>query len=131
MRISKDLLRLGFVNIFGILQLVTARTYFVIFLEEDLLTEILIVSALLTFQNFSQIFLRIPLSKMSQVVGRKPLILLGVFSFAASLFFLAIATHWVYGLVSVVFISIGMSAYWPSIFAYIGDKYRVEKDMDQ
>ncbi|MCY3413990.1 MAG: MFS transporter [Candidatus Heimdallarchaeota archaeon] len=120
MQIS-NLSRIGLINILGVLQLTVLRTYFVIFLEEDLLTEILIISALLTIQNTSQIFFRIPLSKMSQIVGRKPIILFGTSCFTFALFFLAIADHWIYALFTVIFISIGMSAYWPAIFASIGD----------
>lgn len=119
--ISRRLLTVGIVNIFAVIQLTTIRTYFAIFLEYDLKTDILIISALLTFQNLSQIFLRIPLANLSQIIGRKPLILMGTISYTASLLFLAIAKHWGFAFLSVLMIAIGMSAYWPSIFALLGD----------
>lgn len=116
-----SLSKIGMVNIFAILQLTVIRTYFVIFLEQDLLTEVLIVASLLTLQNLFQIFLRIPLANLSQIIGRKPLILGGSISFTLALLFLGIANHWAYALISVIFVAIGMSAYWPAVFAYLGD----------
>lgn len=122
LKITKfSLSKIGMVNIFAILQLTVIRTYFVIFLEQDLLTEVLIVASLLTLQNLFQIFLRIPLANLSQIIGRKPLILGGTISFTFALLFLGIADHWSYALVSVIFVAIGMSAYWPAVFAHLGD----------
>jgi len=97
------------------------RTYFVVYLETDLLTDILIITLLGSLQNLLQIVFRVPLSRISQIFGRKPLILLGIVSFTLSLFFMAVATNWIYVAVSTLLLAIGMSAYWPATFAYLGD----------
>ena len=55
------------------------------------------------------------------MVGRKPLLIAGTGFYSLSLFFLAIASHWGLVLVAVTFLAIGMSCFWPVIFAYIGD----------
>ena len=119
---SKSYLRrLGFVNFISIMQLIMLRTYFVVYLETDLLTDILIITLLGSLQNLLQIVFRVPLSRISQIFGRKPLILLGIVSFTLSLFFMAVATNWIYVAVSTLLLAIGMSAYWPATFAYLGD----------
>ena len=126
--VSKDVYKIGFVNIFAILQLTSIRTYFVIFLEEDLLTEIFIISLLLTIQNLIQIFFRIPLSNFSQIIGRKPLIILGTSCYTLGLLFLAIADSWVFALITVIFVAVGMSAYWPAVFSLLGDVSDTSKE---
>lgn len=119
---SKSYLRrLGFVNFISIMQLIMLRTYFVVYLETDLLTDILIITLLGSLQNLLQIVFRVPLSRISQIFGRKPLILLGIVSFTLSLFFMAVATNWIYVAISTLLLAIGMSAYWPATFAYLGD----------
>ncbi len=119
---SRDILRrLGFVNFVAIMQLIILRTYFVVYLETDLLTDIRIITVLGSLQNLLQIIFRVPLSRMSQLFGRKPLIIVGIASFTLAIFLMAIATHWIYVAGSTVLIAFGMSAYWPSTFAYIGD----------
>ncbi len=118
---GNKILKIGFVNIFAIMQLTTIRTYFAIFLENDLLIDIIIISSLLTIQNLSQIFLRIPLANLSQIIGRKPLIMTGTISYTLALLFLGFADSWGFALVSVLLVAVGMSAYWPALFALIGD----------
>ncbi len=68
-----------------------------------------------------QIFLRIPLGDLSQIIGRKPLIISGHLSYIIALFLLFLANDWVLVLVGTVFIGVGMSCYWPAIFGYLGD----------
>ncbi len=113
--------RLGLVNFVAIMQLIILRTYFVVFLETDLLTDILIITILGSLQNLLQIVFRVPLSRMSQLFGRKPLILVGIGSFTLAIFLMAIATHWIFVAGSTILIAFGMSAYWPATFASIGD----------
>ncbi len=93
---------------------------------EDINTAILLITFILALRNIYQLFLRIPLSHFSQMIGRKPLLIAGVIFYTISLFFLAISTHWVYVIVAVTFLAIGMSCFWPVIFAYIGDVEEVD-----
>jgi MFS family permease len=68
-----------------------------------------------------QLFFRIPLGELSQIIGRKPLLLAGHFSYTTALFSLFLATHWIYVLISIIFVAFGMSCFWPALFAYIAD----------
>ncbi|MFW9851411.1 MAG: MFS transporter [Candidatus Thorarchaeota archaeon] len=88
---------------------------------EDLKTIAWLITFILALRNLYQIFLRVPLGHFSQIVGRKPLLVTGVSLYTVSLFFMSIATHWGFVLVAVTFFAIGMSCFWPNIFAYIGD----------
>jgi MFS family permease len=118
---KQALFRAGLVNIFSIMQLNIYRSYFAVYLEVDLLTTIAIISILASLQNLLQLFFRVPFAKLSQIIGRKPLITLGNLSFALSIFFMFLATDWVLVAVSAVLIALGQSFYWPAMFAYIGD----------
>jgi MFS family permease len=88
---------------------------------EDLRTIAWLITFILALRNLYQIFLRVPLGHFSQMVGRKPLLITGVGFYTISLFFMSIATHWGFVLVAITFFAIGMSCFWPIIFAYIGD----------
>ncbi|MFX0151657.1 MAG: MFS transporter, partial [Candidatus Hodarchaeota archaeon] len=68
-----------------------------------------------------QIFLRVPLGELSQIIGRKPLLLLGHFSFTLALIFLFFAFDWFFVFLSIIFVAFGMSCFWPSLFAYVSD----------
>ncbi|MFX0183921.1 MAG: MFS transporter, partial [Candidatus Hodarchaeota archaeon] len=56
-----------------------------------------------------------------QIIGRKPLLLFGHFSYTLALIFLFIAFDWVFVFFSIIFIAFGMSCFWPSLFAYVSD----------
>ena len=88
---------------------------------EDIRTIAWLITFILALRNLYQIFLRVPLGHFSQMVGRKPLLITGVGLYTVSLFFMSIATHWAFVLVAITFFAIGMSCFWPTIFAYIGD----------
>lgn len=75
----------------------------------------------LALRNIYQLFLRVPLGHFSQMIGRKPLLLAGLGFYSLSLVFLAIASHWSFVIVAVTSLAIGMSCFWPVIFAYISD----------
>ena len=88
---------------------------------EDIHTMVWLIGLILAFRNIYQIFLRVPLGHFSQMVGRKPLLIAGIGFYTLSLFTLALSTHWSIVLVAVTFLAIGMSCFWPILFAYIGD----------
>ena len=88
---------------------------------DDIRTTAWLIAFIFALRNIYQIFLRVPLGHFSQIVGRKPLLIGGCGLYAISLFFMAIATHWGFVIVAITFLAIGMSCFWPVIFAYIGD----------
>jgi len=92
---------------------------------DDIKATALIIGFILALRNIYQIFLRVPLGHFSQMVGRKPLLITGVSCYSVSLFIMSLATHWGYVFLAITFVAIGMSCFWPILFAYIGD---VEED---
>ncbi len=111
----------GFATLLASFQLVIFNSYVVIFLQEDLLTEIAIITLIVSLRNFLQMFFRIPLGELSQIIGRKPLILTGHFCYTFALGFLVFASDWTFVLIATILVAFGMSAFWPSIFGYIAD----------
>ncbi|MHA2247587.1 MAG: MFS transporter [Candidatus Hodarchaeales archaeon] len=111
----------GLGTVLATFQLVIIGNYVVIFLKEDLLTAIIIITIIVSLRNFLQLFLRVPLGDLSQIIGRKPLILAGHFSLTISLLLMFLADSWIWVLISTIFVSIGMSAFWPCLLAYISD----------
>lgn len=92
---------------------------------EDINTVAWLIALILAFRNIYQIFLRVPLGQFSQMVGRKPLLIAGISCYTVSLFFMFLSYHWIIVLVAITFLAIGMSCFWPVLFAYIGD---IEKE---
>ncbi|MFW9780526.1 MAG: MFS transporter [Candidatus Heimdallarchaeota archaeon] len=111
----------GFTTLFVITQLSTINNYVVIFLNQDLFTAVAIITIIVSLRNFLQIFLRVPLGELSQIVGRKPLILGGHLSFTISLVFLYLAQDWVLVLFAILCTAFGMSCFWASLFSYVAD----------
>jgi MFS family permease len=111
----------GFATLLASFQMVIFSNYVIIFLQEDLLTSIIIITIIISLRNLLQLFFRIPLGELSQIIGRKPLLLAGHFSYTTALFSLFLATHWIYVLISIIFVAFGMSCFWPALFAYIAD----------
>ena len=87
----------------------------------DINTVVWLITLILALRNIYQLFLRVPLGHLSQMIGRKPLLISGTVFYTISLFFLAVASHWSLVIVAVTFLAIGMSCFWPVIFAYISD----------
>ncbi|MFX0184905.1 MAG: hypothetical protein ACFE95_17625, partial [Candidatus Hodarchaeota archaeon] len=81
----------GLATLLASFQLIIINNYIVIYLQEDLLTAIIIITLIITLRNLIQIFLRVPLGELSQIIGRKPLLLFGHFSYTLALIFLFIA----------------------------------------
>ncbi len=113
--------RLGLVTLFGNFLAFAYRTYLVIYLDEDLMTSALILSILVSLVNFMQIPFRVPFGKLSQAIGRKPIIVTGIALYTVSIFVLGFSTDWRHALVSVLLFGTGMSCFWPATFSFIGD----------
>lgn len=88
---------------------------------EDIGTTAIIIGVILALRNIYQLFLRVPLAQFSQMIGRKPLLIAGVFFYASSLLILSFSYNWIVVLIATTLLAIGMSCFWPVIFAYIGD----------
>ncbi|MHA1991957.1 MAG: MFS transporter [Candidatus Hodarchaeales archaeon] len=112
---------IGFMNLFTMMELTLYRGYLSIFLTEDLIVTIFIFTIIVSSINFFQLFMRVPLAGFSQVIGRKPMILLGNLFIALAFFLLVVANHFIFAFISAILLGIGMSAHWPATFAYIQD----------
>jgi MFS family permease len=108
------------VSLIGFFSLTIFDSYITLHLE-NIGTQVLVISGILAIRNIYQIFLRVPLGELSQIVGRKPLIIAGTTSYGIALGIMSIASNWSLILLAVTFMAIGMSAYWPALFAYISD----------
>ncbi|MFX1250689.1 MAG: MFS transporter [Promethearchaeota archaeon] len=111
----------GIAALFAATQLTTFNSYIVIFLRDDLFITVLIITIIVFLRNALQIFFRVPLGDFTQIIGRKPLMLIGHFCLAAALLLLFLSTDWVLPLLATVLIALGMSAFWPSIFSLLSD----------
>ena len=58
---------------------------------EDIGTAGIIIGVILALRNIYQLFLRVPLAQFSQMIGRKPLLIAGVFFYASSLLVLSVS----------------------------------------
>jgi MFS family permease len=119
--INKAIWIAGLATLLASFQLIIINNYIVIYLQEDLLTAIIIITLIISLRNLLQIFLRVPLGELSQIIGRKPLLLFGHFSYTLALIFLFIALDWFFVFFSIIFVAFGMSCFWPSLFAYVSD----------
>ncbi len=80
-----------------------------------------IIGVILGVRNLSQIFFRVPLGKMSDNYGRLKLIQFGFLMYATAELLLFIGPSWHFVLIAAVFIGLGMSAIWPTLFALASD----------
>lgn len=119
--INKAIWIAGLATLLASFQLIIINNYIVIYLQEDLLTAIIIITIIISLRNLLQIFLRVPLGELSQIIGRKPLLLFGHFSYSFALVLLFIAFDWLFVFLSIFFVAFGMSCFWPSLFAYVSD----------
>jgi MFS family permease len=88
---------------------------------DDLKATAIIIGVVLTIRNAVQIFLRVPFSELSQIIGRKPLIITGNLCYTLALGFMYYASHWSIVLLASLLTGIGMSMHWPAFFSYVGD----------
>lgn len=84
-------------------------------------TSALLIGFIFGVRNFIQIFFRIPIGEFSQVVGRKPLLLVALGFYSLAHFILFLSTNWIYDLIATIILGFGMTFYYPALFAYIGD----------
>ena len=87
----------------------------------DLGSSVFIIGVVLAMRNLLQLFFRIPLGRFNQIVGRKTMLITGILFYFFSLLSISFATSWHLVLVGTLFIAIGMSCFWPAIFAYLSD----------
>lgn len=111
----------GLGTVLATFQLVIIGNYVVIFLSEDLVTAIILITIIVSLRNFLQLFFRVPFGDLSQIIGRKPMILFGHFSLTVALILMSIADLWIWVLFAILFVALGMSAFWPCILAYVSD----------
>ena len=119
--LNDPITRLGSMNFFTMMILTLYRGYLPIYLTNDIIVSIVIFTIIISSINFFQIFMRIPLGNLSQVVGRKPMILIGNFSINVAVLLLFIANNFVLVFISALLVGIGMSCHWPASFSYIQD----------
>lgn len=103
------------------LEITIYQSYIVLYLDGDLLIPIIIITFIISLQNFLQIFLRIPLADLSQIFGRKTLIIIGNVTLSLSLVCLFMANSFLLPVIGGILFAIGMSSFWPAIFAYLAD----------
>lgn len=118
---KRFILSISLTMLFSYFQISFFNSYVVIYLETDLLTSIIVITFIVSLRNIIQLFLRVPLGELSQVIGRKPLILLGNLCFSIALLFSFIANDWILILFAILILGFGMSSFWPATFSYIGD----------
>jgi MFS family permease len=92
-----------------------------VFLVTDLFASALYWSFIITFVNILQIFLRIPLADLSQLFGRKRLMIFGGICFIISQLTLWLSTNLLLPVLSGAFFALGMSSFWISLFAFVAD----------
>ena len=111
----------GIVTFIASLQLVTFNSYLIVFLERDLFIAALVIALIASSRNFLQIFFRIPFGELSQIIGRKPLIVFGHFCLTTASFLLAFSTNWILPLIATMAIAVGMSSFWPPMLSFLSD----------
>ena len=116
----KEVFSAIFLQLFSVFSLSIFGAYYVIVLD-DLKATAIIIGIVLTVRNFLQIFLRIPFSELSQIVGRKPLMIAGNLCYTAALGLMYYASHWSIVFLASLIMGIGMSMHWPAFFSYVGD----------
>lgn len=108
------------VQTFGLFTLVLFDAYVGLHLD-NLKATALVLGVVFASRNLVQIFLRVPLSELSQSIGRKPLITSGIFCYACAHLLLYFARNWEMVLLAALLVGFGMSMHWPALFSYIGD----------
>lgn len=101
------------------------KTFLPIYLTNDL--SILIFTVIISSINFLQIFMRTPLDNLSQVIGRKPMILISNFSINVAILLLFLANSFFIVFLSSLLVSFGMSSYYPANYSYIKDSIDINK----
>lgn len=116
----KEIVSFFIVQLFAVFALSIFGAYLPIALN-NLAATALIIGIVFTSRNILQIFLRIPFSELSQIIGRKPLIISGIIGYTIGLGLMYFADHWSTIFIAATIVGIGMSLHWPAVFSYIGD----------
>jgi len=102
---------------------VMAETFLSLFAREDLGINLAFIGSLFAVRHFVQIFLRLPMGALSDYVGRKRIILLGLFCYASTLGIYTMTQHWIHLLFGLLVHAVGMSSLFTALFALVGDCY--------
>ncbi|MHA2276732.1 MAG: MFS transporter [Candidatus Kariarchaeaceae archaeon] len=118
---SLQIMKLSIPHLFAQLLVTTYNTYIILYLEKDLFISTILITIIVSLQNILQLIFRVPLSQLSQILGRKPLIIGGHICYFLSILLIIISSNiWVLFTSSCI-LAVGMSSYVPAIFAYVGD----------
>ena len=117
---KREVLAAANVSLFATFLQVMVMAYLGIHLN-SFQTSALLIGFIFGIRNFIQIFFRIPIGEFSQVVGRKPLLLVALGFYSLAHFILYLSTNWIYDLIATIILGFGMTFYYPALFAYIGD----------
>lgn len=117
---SRDRLGLITSTFLGNFCLAIYGSYVGVYLEQ-LGTAVLVIGIILAARNAFQIILRVPLGELSQIVGRKPLMMGGLLSYSAAFYLMTFAWNWMLVFLATALVALGMSCFWPAMFSAIGD----------
>ncbi len=102
---------------------VMAETFLSLFARNNLGISLAIIGSIFAMRHLVQIIIRLPLGALSDYIGRKRLILLGLFCYAITLSIFAVTHHWIHLMIGMLVHAIGMSSLYPALFALVGDCY--------
>ncbi len=112
-----------FIASFGIIM---ADTFLSLFASECLSINLALIGSILGMRHLTQIFLRVPIGALSDYIGRKKMILFGLFCYSSSIGILIITQNWIHFFLGMLVYSLGMSSLFPAMFALVGDCYPKE-----
>ncbi|MHA2097747.1 MAG: MFS transporter [Candidatus Kariarchaeaceae archaeon] len=118
---SLQILKLSIPHLFAQMLVTTYNTYIILYLEKDVVISTFVIALIVSFQNILQLIFRVPLSQLSQLLGRKPLNVAGHFCYYLSIVVIMVSNNiWII-LISSCLLAVGMSCYVPAIMAFIAD----------
>ncbi len=103
-----------------------ADTFLSLFARERLAIDLALIGSIVAIRHLTQVFLRVPIGALSDYVGRKKMILLGLFCYAIALGIFVVTQHWTHLILGMLVHAIGMSSLIPALFALVGDCYTKE-----
>lgn len=103
-----------------------ADTFLSLFARERLTIDLALIGSIIAIRHLAQVFLRVPIGALSDYVGRKKMILLGLFCYASALGIFVTTQHWTHLILGILVHAIGMSNLYPAVFALVGDCYPEE-----
>lgn len=112
-----------FIASFGFIM---ADTFLSLFASEHLAIDLALIGSIVGIRHLTQVFLRIPIGALSDYIGRKKIILFGLFCYSSSMGILVVTQHWTHLILGMLVNSLGMSSLFPAMFALVGDCYPKE-----